>query len=122
MKNDVPSTPIKHEEGEDRKTIDHNGIKVLGPENLPSDIPVHASEMLSRNVLTFLQGLINDGKLNIDLTDEVLKDTLLTKDGQIENSRVRELLGLPSFKPSDDTAEPALESATTAGTNGSSTD
>ncbi|MCH2202972.1 MAG: Re/Si-specific NAD(P)(+) transhydrogenase subunit alpha [Fuerstiella sp.] len=77
------------------QTIDHNGVKVLGPVNLPSDVPVHASEMLSRNALTFLQGLISDGGVNIDLTDEILRDTLLTRNGQIENARVRETLDLP---------------------------
>jgi len=83
------------------ETIDHNGVKVLGPQNLPSDIPVHASEMLSRNVLTYLQNLIQDGQLNIDLQDEVISETLLTRDGQIENNRVRELLDLPPLEPAE---------------------
>ena len=83
------------------ETIDHNGVKVLGPQNLPSDIPVHASEMLSRNVLTYLQNLIHDGQLNIDLQDEVISETLLTRDGQIENNRVRELLDLPPLEPAE---------------------
>lgn len=85
------------------ETIDHHGVKVLGPQNLPSDIPVHASEMLSRNVLTFLQGLIQDGQLNINLQDEVISETLLTRDGQIENNRIRELLDLPALEPAEQT-------------------
>ncbi len=80
------------------ETVDHNGVKVLGPENLPSEIPIHASEMFSRNVLTFLHGMIDGGQLNIDLTDEVIKDTMLTLDGQIINERVRELLELPPLE------------------------
>ena len=80
------------------KTVDHNGVRVLGPGNLPSDVPVHASEMLSQNVLTFLQGIVDDGRLNVDLTDEVIKDTILTLDGRIINNRVRELLDLPPLE------------------------
>ena len=92
------------------QTIEHQGVKILGPVNLPSDIPVHASEMFSRNVLTFLQGMIKDGQVNLDLDDEVLKDTLLTRDGDICNDRVRELLHMSheeSDRASDDTSENA---------------
>jgi NAD(P) transhydrogenase subunit alpha len=91
------------------KTIDHNGVKVLGPQNLPSDIPVHASEMLSRNVLTFLQGLIQDGQVAIDLQDQVINETLLTRDGQIENGRVRELLDLPTLEPASESEASATK-------------
>ena len=86
------------------QTIVHNGVTVVGPENLASDIPVHASEMFSRNVLTFLQGMIKEGQLNIDLQDEVLRDTLMTRDGEVCHPRIRDLLDLPSAIPSD-TAE-----------------
>lgn len=91
------------------KTIDYNGVKVLGPQNLPADIPVHASEMLSRNVLTFLQGLIQDGQVVIDLQDQVINETLLTRDGQIENGRVRELLELPALEPASESEASATE-------------
>ena len=76
------------------ETIDHNGVTVLGPCNLPSDIPVHASEMFSKNVVTFLQLMIKDGQLNIDTEDEILRDTLLTRAREVVNNRVRELLGM----------------------------
>jgi NAD(P) transhydrogenase subunit alpha len=89
------------------KTIDHEGVKVLGPQNLPSDIPVHASEMLSRNVVTFLQGLIQDGQVAIDLQDQVINETLLTQDGQIVNGRVRELLELPALEPASESESEA---------------
>ena len=79
------------------ETIDHQGVTVSGPVNLPSDVPVHASEMLSRNILTFLQGMIQEGALSIDLSDEVLRDTLLTQDGEVVHSRIRELLDLPEL-------------------------
>ena len=53
------------------ETVNHNGVSVLGPCNLPSDIPVHASEMFSKNILTFLQLLVKNGQLNIDMNDEM---------------------------------------------------
>lgn len=79
------------------QTIDHNGVAIIGPENLPSEVPVHASEMFSRNVYTFLQQLVKDGQLQIDLNDEVVRDTLLTREKQIVNNRIRELLDLPAL-------------------------
>ncbi|MCH2211353.1 MAG: Re/Si-specific NAD(P)(+) transhydrogenase subunit alpha [Fuerstiella sp.] len=94
------------------ETIDHTGVKVLGPVNIPSDVPVHASEMLSRNILTFLQGLVSDGQVNIDLTDEILRDTLLTRNGQIENVRICEALNLPV--PDTDGEENSSESSAAA--------
>ena len=74
--------------------IDYNGVQVLGPCNLASDIPVHASEMFSKNILTFLQLLVKDGQLNIDTNDEIVRDTLLTRGREIMNPRVRELLNM----------------------------
>lgn len=107
------------------ETIDHSGVTVVGPVNLPSDIPVHASEMLSRNVLTYLQTMVEDGQLKIDPEDEVHRDTLLTRDGQVENARVRELLDLPALE----TPEPAAaddnnqdSEATPASTDAAGTD
>ena len=76
------------------ETIDYNGVQVLGPCNLASDIPVHASEMFSKNILTFLQLLVKDGQLNIDTNDEIVRDTLLTRGREIMNPRVRELLNM----------------------------
>ena len=104
------------------ETVDHDGVKVLGPENLPSDIPVHASEMLSRNVLTFLQGMVKDGQLDIDLSDEVIKETLLTRNGQIENSRVRELLDLPTLASAEEDGTAQASTAVHGTTDDSSSD
>lgn len=76
------------------ETYCHNGVTVLGPCNLPSDVPVHASEMFSKNIVTFLQLLITDGQLKIDTEDEIIRDTLLTRGREVVNNRVRELLGM----------------------------
>ena len=82
------------------ETIDHQGVKVLGPCNLSSDIPVHASEMFSRNIVAFLQLMIDsNGQLRIDMDDEIIRDTLIARKRQVVSNRVRELLGLDLISP-----------------------
>ena len=94
------------------RTIDHQGVAVLGPCNLPSDIPVHASEMFSKNIVTFLQLLVQDGKLNIDTDDEIIRETLLTRSRDVINNRVRALLDM-ELLPEPKQEEPATEAAAT---------
>jgi H+-translocating NAD(P) transhydrogenase subunit alpha len=61
-----------------------NGVTILGPANLPSDIAVDASQLYARNLLAFLALIIdNDKALHIDLNDEIVKATLLTHDGSV---------------------------------------
>lgn len=76
------------------ETVVKDGVTILGPVNLPSEIPYHASEMYSKNISTFLLHLVKDGKIELDLDDEIVQDTLLTRGGDVVNSRVRELLEL----------------------------
>jgi NAD(P) transhydrogenase subunit alpha len=73
------------------------GVTVLGPTNLPSTVPYHASQMYAKNVTTFLLHLIKDGSLRIDPADEITRDTLIAEKGEVVNSRIRELLGLPGL-------------------------
>ncbi len=74
----------------------HRGVTVLGPTNPASDIPNHASQMYSKNVVTFLLHLVKDGAARFDMNDEITKDVLVTKDGEIVNARVRDLLAAPT--------------------------
>ncbi|MEZ6031732.1 MAG: Re/Si-specific NAD(P)(+) transhydrogenase subunit alpha [Planctomycetaceae bacterium] len=74
------------------KTTELNGVKVLGPVNLASSIPVHASEMFSRNITTFLMPIIKSGAVKIDTSDEIIHDTLVARNGAVVHDRVRELL------------------------------
>lgn len=53
------------------ETVQHKGVTVIGPLNVPAMLPTHASQMLSRNVLTFVQHVTKDGAINIDLADEI---------------------------------------------------
>ena len=72
-----------------------HGVNILGAINLASGVPYHASQMYARNVSAFLSYLVKDGKFQLNLEDEIVRETLLTKDGEIVNQRVREFLKLP---------------------------
>src|SRR5271157_5524514 len=79
------------------ETIVESGVTVIGTINLASRVPYHASQMYARNVSAFLLHLFKDGKLQLNLTDEIVRDTLLTRGGEVVNARVREFFGLPAL-------------------------
>ena len=74
-----------------------NGVVVLGPLNVPASIPYHASQMYARNVTAFLQTLIQDGAVHFAMNDAVIRDPLLTHEGEVTNPRVRDLLNMPAL-------------------------
>jgi NAD(P) transhydrogenase subunit alpha len=76
------------------ETIDFHGITVLGPVNLPATVAHHASQMFSRNVTAFL-GLLKKSLPQLDTQDEIVRDTLVTRDGQVVNAQIRERLATP---------------------------
>jgi NAD(P) transhydrogenase subunit alpha len=80
------------------KTIVEGGVSILGPVNLPAAVPYHASQMYSKNIANFLNLLAKDSKLNIDMNDQVISESLITQNGEVTNSRVKELLGLADDK------------------------
>jgi NAD(P) transhydrogenase subunit alpha len=61
--------------------------------NLASTIPYHASQMYAKNIVAFLLNLFQDGTVRLDLDDPIVRETLLTHEGQVVHVRVRELLG-----------------------------
>jgi NAD(P) transhydrogenase subunit alpha len=71
------------------ETIVHNGVKVIGPLNLPASLPYHASEMYSRNLFNLLKPALPKGELAIDWNDEVFAGAVLTHDGQIKHEATR---------------------------------
>ena len=75
-----------------------NGVTILGPTNLPSQVPYHASQMYAKNITNFLQHLISDGKLHFDMEDEITRDTMVAHGGTVTSGRLRELLGLPPLE------------------------
>jgi NAD(P) transhydrogenase subunit alpha len=69
-----------------------NGVKILGPKNLPSELARHASQMYARNLLNFLQPAIKKGELAIDWQDEVFAKSVLTHDGAVMHAGTAKLL------------------------------
>jgi NAD(P) transhydrogenase subunit alpha len=63
--------------------IVRHGVSVLGPLNLPSTVPVHASQMYARNITSFLQHVVKDGALQVDFDDEIIRDTCVTHGGEV---------------------------------------
>ena len=77
-----------------------NGVTILGPTNLPATVPHHASQMYSKNITTFLAQLIDkEGHLALNMDDEVIRETLVTRDGSVANDRVAQALGLAAAAP-----------------------
>ena len=74
------------------ETVVVHGVTILGPTNLAAEVPYHASQMYSKNILTFFTSLVKDGKVTINLDDEVCRDTLVTRDGQVVNERIKALV------------------------------
>jgi len=74
------------------ETIEHNGVVIAGPLNIPSSFPVPASEMYAKNLYNFLSPMIKDGALNLDWNDEVIAKSALTRDGQVCHEPTRKLL------------------------------
>ena len=70
------------------ETVLHQGIKIYGPVNVPSMVGNHASEMYSKNLLNFLELLIQDGVINIDLEDEIISGSLITHAGAIHHAGI----------------------------------
>ena len=79
-------------------TVVERGVSIIGPVNLPSTIPYHASQMYAKNIATFLKYLIKDGKVALPADDEIVRETLVTQGGEVVHARVRELLGLPALQ------------------------
>ena len=70
------------------------GVTIIGRINLATEVPYHASQMYARNVTAFLLHLVKDGKLQLNLEDEITRETLVTRDGEVVNQRVREFFAL----------------------------
>jgi len=75
------------------EVVERNGVTVLAPTNLPASVPVHASQLYSRNITSFLTLLIKDGQLQIDMNDDVVGPSCVTHQGQVVNQRVAASLG-----------------------------
>ncbi len=79
-------------------TVERDGVTIMAPTNLPATVPVHASQLYSRNLTAFLTPLIKDGQLQIDMNDDVVGPSCVTHDGQIVNQRVAASLSATASK------------------------
>jgi len=75
------------------EVVERNGVTILAPTNLPASVAVHASQLYSRNITSFLSLLIKDDQLQIDLNDDVVGPSCVTHQGKIVNQRVAASLG-----------------------------
>jgi NAD(P) transhydrogenase subunit alpha len=76
------------------KTVKEHGVTIIGQFNIATNVPYHASQMYAKNLSAFLLNLVKDGKLQFNEKDEIHRETLLTRGGEIVNARVREFVGL----------------------------
>ena len=79
------------------QTVVVHGVSVIGAVNLAATVPYHASQMYARNLTTFLLYLAKDGKLQYNMQDEITRETMLTRDGEVVNGRVREFFKMPAL-------------------------
>lgn len=77
--------------------IQVHGVTIIGPVNMASGAPYHASQMYAKNLTTFLQNLVKEGKVRPPESDEIIRETLLTQGGEVVNARVRESMGIPAL-------------------------
>jgi NAD(P) transhydrogenase subunit alpha len=79
------------------ETAMERGVTIIGWFNLASYIPYHASQMYARNLTTFLTLLVKEGKLQLNLKDDILRETLVTEGGEVVNARLREFFSLSAL-------------------------
>jgi H+-translocating NAD(P) transhydrogenase subunit alpha len=87
------------------ETVDVDGVKVIAPRNLTSDMAAHASQLYAKNLENFIDLITNEGELALDFSDEVVAGACITHDGEVRNERAAEVAGVPAAAP----AEPAPE-------------
>ena len=76
------------------ETVVHHGITIVGPVNLPSQAPYHASQMYATNIVNLLKLMVNkEGVLKIDLNDEIIRETLVTHEGKVVHPKVSQSAG-----------------------------
>lgn len=68
--------------------VEQDGVTIMAPLNLAATVPVHASQLYSRNMTAFISLLIKDGEINVDMNDDVVGPSCVTHEGQVVNSRV----------------------------------
>lgn len=78
------------------KSVSKHGVTIFGPTNLPSDMPIHASQMYARTLSAFIMEFAKEGQLSVDFEDEIIKGSCVSHDGKVVNERVAAALNVPS--------------------------
>src|SRR2546426_914090 len=86
-----------------KQIVVEGGVTLIGTINLASTVPYHASQMYGRNISAFLIHLFKNGQLGLDSDDEIARETLVTRGGEVVNRRVREFFSLPAKAAQSDT-------------------
>ena len=81
------------------QTVESHGVTVMGPFNLPSSMPLHASQLYAKNVLNLFDHLVKDGKLNLDMSDEITKGVCMRALKVVRNPSARALCVATTGKP-----------------------
>ena len=81
------------EQTKNNDTIKYNGVTIVGNSNLSASMPFDASKMYGKNILNFLALIIDkDGNLNLNFEDDLVKGTCIAYNGEITNTRVKDLI------------------------------
>ena len=84
---------------EQGKTVMAHDVTILGPENVPSELAYHASQMLGKNMQTLLELILDEeGNLNLDFNDEIVAGTVVAHQGEVPHPHMRKLLNLPELE------------------------
>jgi NAD(P) transhydrogenase subunit alpha len=75
------------------RTVDEGGVKIIGPINVPSTIPYHASLTYAKNVANFVALMVQKGVVDPDVDDQIVRESAVARNGEIVNERVRDALG-----------------------------
>jgi NAD(P) transhydrogenase subunit alpha len=81
------------------ETVKAHGVIIIGAINLASSVPYHASQMYARNLTTFLLYMVKDGKLQLNVQDEIIRETMITSGGEVVNARVRDFFKMAALVP-----------------------
>ena len=74
------------------ETVEHHGVRILGPLNLPSRLATNASQLFSKNIQSFLLNMVKDGEFDLNLEDPIVSGSLIARGGEVVHEKVQEAL------------------------------
>jgi len=74
------------------KRVEKHGVKIIGEPNIPSMVPVHASELYAKNLLNLITHISKDGKIELNFEDEIVRESVITHNGEVTQKRTKELM------------------------------